>query len=247
VGKVLSSKRTYTHIILEYLNMYPGSSIKDISDSTGLSPLIVRKILYKLKNDNYVEKSGNGYILTERGSRLLEYISSKIPEHRETTDKAQQAIIKREEPTEEIVKSREEHSNETSLKLMSDEIQRRLDYIEKRLSRIEKEIEELRRALNYLSEPKRESKTLPSPVISFNEAQTLLGSLFERMLYEGKIVRIGKLVVEKSFYEQFKRKFPLKISDVENLSDAEKILLEEMRKEALVILYAGRELRLVES
>jgi predicted transcriptional regulator len=246
VGKVLGYKRTYTHIILEYLNMYPGSSVKDISDSTGLSPLIVRKILYKLKNDNYVEKSGNGYVLTERGSRLLEYISSKIPEHRETTDKAQQTIIRLEEPKEDV-KSREEHSNEASLKLVSDEIQRRLGYIEKRLSRIEKEIEELRRALSYLSEPKRESKTLPSPVLSFNEAQTLLGSLFERMLYEGKIVRIGKLVVEKSFYEQFKRKFPLKISEVENLSDAEKILMEEMRKEALVILYAGRELRLVES
>jgi len=122
----LGYKRTYTHIILEYLNMYPGSSVKDISDSTGLSPLIVRKILYKLKNDNYVEKSGNGYVLTERGSRLLEYISSKIPEHRETTDKAQQTIIRLEEPKEEDVKNREEHSNEASLKLVSDEIQRRL-------------------------------------------------------------------------------------------------------------------------
>ncbi|MGB9827623.1 Rrf2 family transcriptional regulator [Thermosphaera chiliense] len=243
----MSSRRTYTHIILEYLNTYPASSIKDISNSTGLSPVIVRKILYKLKNDNYVEKSGNGYVLTERGSRLLEYIASKTIQHRESAEKAQQTPAQLEKLTEEHIKEGEESLPESTLESIADETRLRLDAIEKRLSKIEKEIEELRKALNYLTEPRKESKMLPSPVLSFNDAQAVLGSLFERMLYEGKIVRIGKLIVERSFYDQFKRKFPLKTSDIEKLSDTEKILLEEMRREALVILYAGRELRLVES
>ncbi|WP_448577286.1 winged helix-turn-helix domain-containing protein [Thermosphaera sp.] len=243
----MSSKRTYTHIILEYLNNYPGSSIKDISSSTGLSPVIVRKILYKLKNDNYVEKSGNGYVLTERGSKLLEYIASKTIQHHEDGEKVPENASRLEDWKQERVKPEGEPLRESVSELLTDDTRTRLEAIEKRLSRIEKEIEELRKALNYLTEPKKESKMLPSPVLSFNDAQTVLGGLFERMLYEGKIVRIGKLVVEKSFYEQFRRKFPLKTSDIEKLNDAEKILLEEMRREALVILYAGRELRLVES
>lgn len=243
----MSSRRTYTHVILEYLNTYPGSSIKDISNSTGLSPVIVRKILYKLKNDNYVEKSGNGYVLTERGSRLLEYIASKTIQHRESAEKAQESSAQLEKLTGERVKEGYEPLPESVSESIADETRLRLDAIEKRLSRIEKEIEELRKALNYLIEPRRESKMMPSPVLSFNDAQAVLGSLFERMLYEGKVVRIGKLIVERSFYDQFKKKFPLKTSDIEKLSDTEKILLEEMRREALVILYAGRELRLVES
>jgi len=58
-------------------------------------------------------------------------------------------------------------------------------------------------------------------------------------------VRIGSLVVDSTFYHEFKSRFPLKVSDIDKLTTYEKLLLEEMRREALVILHAGKEYRLV--
>ncbi|MEM4748572.1 MAG: hypothetical protein QXJ64_10410 [Thermosphaera sp.] len=245
----MNSKKTYTHIILEYLSTYPGASIKDVSKSTGLPQLIVRKILYRLKNDNYVEKSGKGYILTQKGQGLLNYISSKsLSQDRDQRKNSDVEPVKNHKEFEvsETPSGTEKVETPVERKMFTNDLTSRVEALEKRLLRLEKEIEEVKKALSGLGEMKRESKPLSSPVMTYSDAQNLLGNLFERMLYEGRLIRVGRLIVDKAFFEEFKKKFPLKTSDIEKLSDAEKILLEEMRREALVILYAGRELRLVE-
>ncbi|MEL9908492.1 MAG: winged helix-turn-helix domain-containing protein [Desulfurococcus sp.] len=86
---------------------------------------------------------------------------------------------------------------------------------------------------------------IETPVMNVNEAQSRLGPLLDKYLLEGRLIRIGALIVDHVFYEEFKKKFPIKASEVSRLSNLEKTLLNEMRNEMLVILYAGKEYRLV--
>ncbi|MEM4976428.1 MAG: Mn-dependent transcriptional regulator, partial [Desulfurococcaceae archaeon] len=80
----------------------------------------------------------------------------------------------------------------------------------------------------------------------YSYAQAKLGGLLDKIIAENKLVRVGSLVVDAQFFSEFNSKFPIKVSDLDKLTSHERVLLEEMRKEALVILHAGREYRLID-
>ena len=81
--------------------------------------------------------------------------------------------------------------------------------------------------------------------MNVREAMDTLGPLFDQLRLEGRIEIIGSIVVDKEFYEEFKKKFPIPIKEAENLSPLEKMLLNEMIKDARVIIHAGKHYKLI--
>ncbi len=251
--------------VLELLRENPGASLKEISAALEAPINKVRAVLYDLKSRGYVEKAGKGYIVTERGLEYLEYLErvrrgarpvqeevgqatpSALPFIEKTAEK-QEAEAPREAP----MQAHREEKPETGLlqtqlaELESSllKIANRLDEFEKRLTLLERTVRDIEKALEALRKRRIEALLEP-PVMPYSEALSRLGAQLERMIMEGRIVRVGSLVADPQFYHEFKSKFPIKLADLDKLSEYEKLLLEEMRKEALVVLHAGREYRLL--
>lgn len=240
------------HRVLEILRENPGLSIKELSTLLDISVERVRGLLYKLKSSGFIEKAGKGYMLTERGLRFLEYLEkSKTPIHRE------------EKPVEETMRIHEETPQPTppetpaigSVQVATEisQFQDTIIDLKKKVEVLEKRIEELERALKNLEkaiqarQKRTESLVLEEPVMFYNDVVNKYGQVYvEKMISENKVKKIGTLIVDSEFYKEFKAKFPIKIQDIDKLSHHEKILLDEMRREAMVVLFAGREYRLVE-
>lgn len=262
-------EKKLTTKILELLREYPGASIKDISQTLGVSLGITRAIIYRLKNNGYVEKAGSGYILTSKGEWLLSKIIGEETRIETTISKTQRAeepeqakTIEQQVETETRRVSRSTQTvplPQTSLSELLGKIKELEDKIrtlEEKVEEISKRIDELfssRRQMEKTKiekekvKPREKKPVLPAPIIGIKEARNLLGSQLDKLLYERKVVQVGSLIVESSFYDKFVKKFPLPVRDAEKLSPAEKRLLEEMKHEAKVILKAGKHYELIET
>jgi len=258
---IMLQARTYTLRVLELLDTAPSLTSREIADSLGIDVARAKDILERLRLGGYVEKVGRGYAITQRGKSLLaeltrhqntsltSFIQGKTEEKPGATGKTIEAPVEQKEnsPTGKASQPVQEAS------MRMDELVQRLKEIEikvrdleARIHSLENYVRELAKSRDSLAQATRDAViSMEEPVMSISEAQSRLGSLLERYLVEGRLTRIGSLIVDSAFLEEFKKKFPIKASDVARLSTAEKTLLEEMRREALVILYAGREYRLV--
>lgn len=253
-------KKSLSRKVLEVLRDSAGASLKEISVAVEASPGRVRGILYELRAKGYVERVGNTYIITDRGRRYLEYV-----EHTESSTTTPfkpeefEPRIEKIEPTveeREVVK-KEEKPGETRAEELREEprggslidleaVSQRLVELERRVSNLERAVKDLEKAMEAAFMKRRTETSLEAPVMPYSYAASKLGSLLEKLLAENKLVRVGSLVVDTQFYSEFRSKFPIKISELDKLAPHERALLEEMRKEALVILHAGREYRLVD-
>ncbi len=269
------AKKTLMLRILEFLREYNGATIKDISSTLGISMSLARTVIYRLRNNGYVEKVGKGYILTEKGEWFVnKFGESKTTEETKPEEKSEETLKDTEQsPTQPYIQSSVKTLDKYSEKIVEPERRTEvskpvnedlLRTVEKRIADIEKEIrmlentlsnlkqelektkEELRKAmLHGKREKKKDEKGLPKPIMPINEAMSVLGSSFNTLVYQGKIEVVGRLAVDREYYNEFIKKFPLPVRDAEKLSPMEKTLLEEMKRDARVILYAGKEYRLV--
>ncbi|MEM4717294.1 MAG: winged helix-turn-helix domain-containing protein [Desulfurococcaceae archaeon] len=233
--------------ILEILQSNPGSTLRDISQVLEIDVNKLRQIIYRLKTQGYVEKIGNTYIVTNKAIRYLKYIEKRTQSEYNVAEVSPKATS-----MEEDVKARDEKPDVKQKILQCTDIQEAIDNIviklkelESKVSGLENQLREREKAVTTSLRRKERYYVLESPVMSYNEALGKYGSLVDKLINENKLIRIGSLVVDSSFYFGFKNKFPLKLVDIDNLTTYEKQLLEEMRKEALVVFHAGREFRLV--
>ncbi len=260
-------KKTLMLRILEFLKEYSGATIKDIATTLGISMSLTRTVVYRLRNNGYIEKAGKGYILTDKG----EWFVNKFGEPREESVEEVSIEARSEEATYEIILPKEQ---EVEAEIKTQEyktiypktteepltnLEEKICQIEKEIIRIEKQITGLRQELNKVREElkkakiqrikekknEKEEKGLPKPIMYINEAMNALGSMFDTLVYQGRIEVVGRLAVDKKYYEEFIKKFPLSIREAEKLPPLEKTLLEEMKRDARIILYAGKEYRLV--
>ncbi len=260
-------KKTLMLRILEFLKEYSGATIKDIATTLGISMSLARTVVYRLRNNGYIEKAGKGYILTDKG----EWFVNKFGEPREESVEEVSIEARSEEATYEVILPKEQ---EVEAEIKTQEyktiypktteepltnLEEKIRQIEKEIIRIEEQITGLRQELNKVREElkkakihrikekknKKEEKGLPKPIMYINEAMNALGSMFNILVYQGRIEVVGRLAVDKKYYEEFIKKFPLSIREAEKLPPLEKTLLEEMKRDARVILYAGKEYRLV--
>jgi DNA-binding MarR family transcriptional regulator len=250
------SLKPLTYRVLEALYKNPGLSAKELSELLGVSVEKTRSVLYKLKSSGFVEKAGRGYVLTERGVRFLEYLEkSKRPARCESAEGAAGETTRtREEAAREVAPSPltpESRGGEVVTPAHAnalEELRKRIEVLEKRLEDLERTVRDLERALQARQKRAESSGFLEEPVMFYSDAVSRYGqALVERLISEGRVKRVGVLLVDSEFYREFRAKFPIKVQDVDKLSHHEKVLLDEMRREAMVVLFAGREYRLVES
>ncbi len=261
------TKKTLMLRILEFLKEYSGATIKDIAATLGISMSLARTVVYRLRNNGYIEKAGKGYILTDKGEWFVNKFGGpreenieEVPREARSEEATHEVILTEEQEVEAEIKAQERkttypRTTEEPLTNLDEKIRQ----IEKEIIRIEKQVSSLRQELDKIREElkkaktrstkekknKKEEKGLPKPIMYINEAMNALGPMFNTLVYQGRIEVVGRLAVDKRYYEAFIKKFPLSIREAEKLPPLEKTLLEEMKRDARVILYAGKEYRLV--
>jgi hypothetical protein len=229
---------------LEEVKSNPGLSLKELSRLLEVSQNTLKNIVYKLKSEGYIEKAGGGYVITPRGERFLDFL-----EKRRTTILGEE--VGEKEPEERVAKEESPPSTCTQSIARSEQellsnIVNKLRELEKRVSMLEAQMKNIELAIAS-SRHKREGViTIDPPIQPINEAISKYGSLIDKLINENKLVRVGSLVVDASIYQEFRSRFPIKTSDIDKLNPLERQLLEEMRREAIVILHAGKEYRLVD-
>ncbi|MEM1627675.1 MAG: winged helix-turn-helix domain-containing protein [Desulfurococcaceae archaeon] len=259
--EIIVSKKTLTFKVLEILRDNPGLSLKELSSMLNISVARIREVVYRLKSSGYLEKTGRGYILTGRGIKLLEYISGEKTMEKsfeagkeEIPSQPANQLEKAMEKEPGIPQSVETGTEQQRVCINTDEFNKLVDKVrtlEDRILKLEKSMEEMVKALEAFKRNRLKADHkhvfMELPVMSYNEALSKLGNILDRLIIEGKIVKIGSLVVDAEFYKEFRSKFPIRTAELDKLTHFEKILLEELRKEAMVVLHAGREYRFVES
>jgi hypothetical protein len=260
-GKKL--KKTLQHRVLELLRDNPGMTLKDLASTIGIDPGKLKALMYKLRSLGYIEKAGKGYILTQRGEGFLHYLErvSRVESRDEAERLNEHSYAFTEVPVEEAkaqntvrtdIESRVQHEEASSkvkpgedIMVIIGNMMNKIRELDKRLNHLEAQLRSIERAL-ILHQKRSEPVSIEPPVMSYSEALSKYGSSLEKMLGENKVLKIGSLIVDSGFYVNFKGKFPIRVVDVEKLSQHERQLLEEMRREALVVLHAGKEYRLIE-
>ncbi len=239
-------KKTVKHRVLEVIRDNPGITLKELVEVIGTSQNLARAILYRLKAEGYIERAGKGYVLTKRGESFLKFLEAQKSDEVEKAEAKTQptSTTPVQEPEQPEVQVGEQTTSRDVLEAISN-LEARLRELERRVASLESTVRSLEHALATYTQRKRESLTIEPPVQPYSDAVSRYGAHIDKLLSEGKLVRVGGLVVDASFYENFRSKFPIRVSDVERLDPHERALLEEMRREALVVLHAGREYRLV--
>ncbi len=257
------SSESLTIKVLKYLMENPGATIKDIAQGLSISLGLARAVIYRLKNKGFIEKTGYGYILTSIGEKIVEKQLKRTKEERE---EVQQRMVKEEEIGERRVVEKTSKTPTTTIETTKtlgytstemESLVERVRTIEKTIAGIEETIASLKKELaiikKALEEKLREKKKsvkkhvsrLPKPIMSIIEAQNILGDEARMLVYSGKAVAVGSLLVDIDYYREFLSKFPISVKEAEKMSEQEKLLLEELKNEGRVYLYCGKEYRLV--
>ncbi len=202
--------------VLTYIKDNPGATPREIADALGLPLSSVRAAIMRLREAGYIiRQSRGGYV-----------VRVALPP----------GIVGegRIEEFEELVN-------------MIKDLGRKVEEISKRLSRLEAEVKALKATSIRKGGVEDEliRKLSEDKVVQIEVARRLAKGSLQSYIDSGQVVYISGYIVQKEFFEEFKRKFPIKLSEVKNLPEAEKILLQAMVREGMVYLYGGREYRLV--
>lgn len=226
------SERSLTDRVLDYIISNPGAAVKEICRELGLSPRLVNKIIRRLKAFGYIEKVGSGYRASSRRIELTNF--SRSVEEAVSGDRVRSERVEVERAL----------SNE----LM--EVGERVKALESRVSELSRLVKslhlELESVKKYLATYRQSSNSKESKsVMEYVEASTLYGEKLQSLIYSGKLIKVGNIVVDAEFYRLFIGKFPIKLREVDELSNEERTLLEALKETGEVYLYAGKEYRLV--
>jgi DNA-binding Lrp family transcriptional regulator len=128
---------------------------------------------------------------------------------------------------------------ESSIKKLYEEVESIKEKLDKIMSLEKKQTQQIKMRTEVKAKP-RKSEGLPEPIMHLRDARRVIGLDLDTLIRSGRVVVIGTLVVDSEFYEEFKKRFPMSIRDAEKLSYMERRLLEEMNREAIVIIRAGK-------
>lgn len=246
--KTLSAK------ILVHLHQNPGAALKDLLAAHGASARAIRTAIYRLKSNGYIERAGSGYVLTSKGEWFVKNVLMKgaIKERAEMGEPGSEASAERELPLDRPPAELGDSTLRASVSELASRVEaleREVESMRSVLGRVVREVKVLKKSVEEISRSisrsAEERQALPKPVMDVREALSTIGSQLERLRLEGKVEVVGSLVVDKGFYESFKKKFPMSASDLERLTDLERMLLSEMVRDARVIVRAGKEYRLI--
>ena len=243
------TEKTLTEKIIEFLYNNPGASIKDVAQGLGISLNLARAILYRLKSKGIVGKSAYGYVLTDIGESIAKKIIAKFSEEAGGKEYIDKGVIETRREFKAVEGSvKEAYGDLAELENRLRNLEEKIASLDRLLSNLKKELRNLRMALDEAkksSTKRRKIDRLPKPIMSFMDARDLLGDNLHSLIYSGKVIVIGSLVVDSDYYNDFISRFPINRKEAEKLSDQEKLLLEQLKNEGKIYLYAGKEYRLV--
>lgn len=214
--------------VLSYLRVNPGATPREIADALGMSLTSIRIAINRLRElGQVIRSSRGGYVVRVSQDVVLN----------------------------DYVRSPAQHSVSEDLLKTIDELISKVSGLESRIEKLESEVRLIKKSL-----PKMPTKRTASGeadrflstlrlrgVMSVSEVR---GLLLERPLDDyvssGKAVVVGDLVVCPDFLNSFKSKFPIKVSDINSLSDEEVKLLEALVKANQVYLFSGIEYRILD-
>jgi len=225
--------------VIAFLKNNPGATPREIADALGMPLSSVRAALYRLREAGYVVRSTKGgYVVRVVPPVISEGVSE--PGSRDL-DKIKDII-------EDLV---------STVNYLKNEVKR----LGSRIRKLEQELDLLRiasvksggrRAYKGEERSERSGEDLlvkelhEKGILSVEEAKKIARKPLESYISNGSLVPVAGYLVSQDFLSSFKAKFPLHISEVRNLSNSEKVLLDAMIKEGLVYLHAGREYRIIE-
>ncbi|OYT57565.1 MAG: hypothetical protein B6U76_00620 [Desulfurococcales archaeon ex4484_217_2] len=241
-------------LVLSFLKENPGSKPREIAEALGISYNRVRIALYKLREKGLVMRTEKGYTATHRAEfkpfRREKQIIAESMEKKDIVQTLSEKLSRLEEKVNAMEKRIEEIEN--ALEGLRIEI-RDLEILSKKLS---KDLDMLRNRLNgflkysrkYIMRKQVEDEFLivlsAEKILNINKARNLASRPIEDYVRENKIIVISSYVVDKEFYEEFKKLFPISKNEVEALNEKFKLLLRAMVDEGLAYLHRGIEYRI---
>lgn len=257
--------------VINYLKENPGASIREIAEALGLNYSIIRTIVYKLRSSGIISKSERGfYILRDRSKYMGLKGATKV-----NTDTLIDSVEQLRSSVNEIIKRLEslelkyesiskDLSTYTSLKELVTQLKETIDRMNTKITLLEKEITNLKKQIEIIGKyTSTLRRTIPSKdrdvkssirillksqgIIEVEEAKRIADShTIHELIEQGAILVIGPYIVSKEYYNQFKRKFPIPLSEEGKLSSLERKLLKVMLSEGLAYIHGGREYRIIE-
>lgn len=221
--------------VLSYLKSNPGATPREVADALGIPYRVVRVAIMRLRESGYVVRSSRGGYLVRVG----------LPATDDSTVSKGGASDSSSVSVAELVS-------------LIESLRGEIEELKARVGRLEQELNLLKKALPSLKSkeaPMKERAPVQDPLLAtlkgrglirLGEARRLAVRNISEYVNDGKVVPVGEYLVDPEFLSRFKQRFPLRVSEVRNLSDVERTLLNALIKEGLVYLYAGREYRLIE-
>ncbi len=234
--------------VLQFLKDNPGATPREIADALGVPLNLVRIALTRLRESGHVVKSSRGGYLV-RVSRLmdLEGYGNSV-----------------------ITRGEFRHHNDVGklLKLI-EELRKDVEELKNRVGKIESELKVIKLTVKNtstdlvkvgdrgvvgdkgdrrgaVSKDRLIEELSKRKLMHVNEAKSYAKYPIETYITKGDVVLIANYIVSKDFFNQLKRKFPIRVHDIKKLSNEERILLDIMVREGLVYLHGGREYRLID-
>jgi len=257
--------------IINYLKENPGASIREIAEALGLNYNIVRTIIYKLRSNGIISKSEKGfYILRDRSryAGLKDTTKTNVDTLVDTMEQLRSLVNEITKRIESLELKYENISKDlsvyTSLKELVIQLKETIDKVNTKITFLEKEITNLKKQIETLSKytstlrrvvPSKDRDVKSSiqallksqGVIEVEEAKKIADSrIIHELIERGVILIIGPYIVSKEYYNQFKRKFPIPLSEERKLNSLERKLLKVMLSEGLAYIHGGKEYRIIE-
>jgi len=218
--------------VLAFLKNNPGATPREVADALGLPYNAVRYALLRLREAGYVIRSPRGGYLVRVGFPALDDIEATQSKNNDT----QPSIS-----TAELVS-------------VVEELRSMVMELKAKVNRLEQEINLLKKGIPARRTRQRKDKKVADPLLSMlsskglitlSEARKLASKPIEAYVNEGVAIPVGNYLVSPGFLDNFKKKFPLSVSEIEKMSPEERALLDSLIKEGLVYLHAGREYRVI--
>lgn len=233
--------------IINYLLENPGSKPRQIADNIGESLTRIRRALYVLRDRGIIARSGQGYVVVKsRLRKTLENSNERIDQNEKPRNgmelRYQTNVYKYEELSKDSRWLSEIITN--MLKTMN-ELNKKISNIEKEIGIIKARVESLEKNKNKKTDHFilmiRQKK-----IMTIEEAKQYMQKTLEYYVANEYIVIIGNIIVDKEYYEEFKKKFPLSVSEAKKLDASSLFLLKKLIEEGVIYLYGGNEYRFVE-
>ncbi len=240
--------------IIEFLRENPGANAREIAEALGVSYGRIQAALYRLREKGAVIKTGFGYAVSHTLRNYLEeYRETEI---RRWDTKTTQLMEKTKEAFERRIEELEKTVNEllkqySVLKENIGTISKKLEQLLSNIKNLERKVSELSNIISSVPTKRKEEKDRflmmlkKEGIMDVGKARSLAIRSLEEYVRSNSVVAVSSFIVDREFYEKFKRKFPIPKDRVSSLSEKEKTLLRALVDEGLAYLHRGIEYRLV--